>query len=165
MTNENDIPERIVMSLGRHISLGDYCNTETKQYRISAIDADSQQHALDILRIQMNIWERKERTNFYEMQHQKAEDEQAFHEKKRLEIDLKNAETRKEIFDFIEANPKCTIDSLVMTFQLSQMAIGNYIETLIRQGKIERAECREAFKLRPSDPRDDNDEPDDTGII
>lgn len=94
--------------------------------------------------------------NHAEIQQLRDAAEEAVEEKARLERDTKDAEFRKELFAFIEVNPKANTDDLVLTFEKSRREISEHVMELQNLGKIKRAACRETFVI--DDFEDDEEE-------
>ena len=142
-------PDPVLLSVKRHINMGErsFQNAETKLYAHALPTLSIQLEVLREIREALNTWELEERANYMDMQQTIAEQESAMEEATRFKEHETDAKFRIELMDYINENPSCGIDDLVLNFELSRYEINNHLDSLVNQGKIKHAECRLSFLI------------------
>lgn len=156
MTTE-EIIEYVFVPMKRHINLGDFHNAETAMRERCEASIEKQLDSQRNLREGLNIWELEERENFLLMQQLKKEQEEIMREKVRLDDDRANALFRKDLLEFIKANPGTSMDNLVLTFEKSRYDISDHVQVLQNAGEIKRQSCRESFVLDDEDHEEEEE--------
>ena len=156
MTTE-EIIEYVFVPMKRHINLGDFHNAETAMRERSEASIEKQLESQRNLREGLNIWELEERENFLKMQQLKREQEEIMSEKVRVDEDRASALFRKDLLEFIEANPGTSMDNLVLTFEKSRYDISDHIMVLRNAGSIKSQQCRESFVVYEEDSEEEEE--------